>query len=215
MGRRSKKGRKEDICQGIGAAEVSSGIPIPVLVPREAKKRARYHVRNEMLCVFALSLSLSILLPPPPPLSVFPPSPGLAREPSHSQKTQNAGPKRERAEARGDVSVCVLWRQAVHRLYSCRSSSRYTEGWMRSFVTSLLERYRVALSATPRRATILMITMKEQFVTELYNYINANFSNSCMLFHTRIKYLASKNIRAPFPSFPPFCRTIVVCSLTR
>lgn len=58
-------------------------------------------------------------------------SSGLVREPSHSQKTQNAdghvnrrhqsaarkGPKNEGEEGkRVCVRTCVLWRQAVHRL---------------------------------------------------------------------------------------------------
>jgi len=72
-------------------------------------------------------------------LSLFPSvSTGLVREPSHSQKTQNAdghvsrshqsatrkgsGDKRERGRERGCVRVCVPWRQAaLHPLYFRRS----------------------------------------------------------------------------------------------
>lgn len=135
--RREKKGGQEGICQGIESAKVSSRIPIPVLVPREAKERVRARaVQNDT--VFALSLSpplsrsrfflsrafvlaLSLSLFPFTTISVRL-SPRSVREPSHSQKTQNAdghvsrrhrevpagkGPKRKAAEQRMRASMRV------------------------------------------------------------------------------------------------------------
>lgn len=133
---RKKKEGTESICQGIETAQS---------YPEEFQSRfwSRERPRNALGPMFKTMLRS---IPPSPPLKhcpllLFLPelsrsfslrlSSGLVREPSHSQKTQNAdghvnrrhqsaagkGPKNEGEEGkRVCVHTCVLWRQAVHRL---------------------------------------------------------------------------------------------------
>lgn len=154
--RREKKGRQEGICQGIESAKVSSRIPIPVLVPREAKERVRPAVQNDTVFALSTPLSLSLLslsrfrscslvLSFPSLQSLVRLSPRSVREPSHSQKTQNAdghvsrrhrsaggeGPEEEGGEQRC-ARVCVWVSVCV-----CYGARRFTD-----YILTVLRRFR-------------------------------------------------------------------------
>lgn len=155
-----KKGRS-DICQGIETAQSYPREFQSRFRSREAKERARLHGFEMMLrsppSLFR-SASSSPLHYLSLPLSVFPrdwsANPVIHRKHRMQTVTWVVGSKVPRGRARGKrgrktgicACVCMLWRQAVRCLYSCRSSSRYAEGGCWGFVI-------LAPSATVRIST--------------------------------------------------------------
>jgi len=125
----------------------TSGIPISVSIPRKAKERARLHVQNDaapfsfsllsslLLHHFSLFLSLSFLGIGLRAQSFTENTECRRSRESYAAKFFEEGPE-GREEWRQEY-VCVLWRQAVRCLHSCRSSSCYAEGgWCAGFVIS-------------------------------------------------------------------------------
>jgi len=148
-GEKKKRRNTKYLSKYRDCAELSWGIPIPILVPREAKERARPHVRND--AAFAPSQTL----PPLPSssqsylalsLSVFPPdwsaSPVIHRKHRMQTVTWIVGTKVPRGRARRMRERKVKGYVYVHvccgakrftALYSCRSWLRYAKGPTRRF----------------------------------------------------------------------------------